>query len=348
MSVQKIRGWVEEQQKRYAITSAELHHSVGGRVERFPLEEGMSAFDFAKIIWDAAVQDSDLYPGLECAYVIFFYGSDPDTYTCRRPFRYSAVASADRAELTASEPPNETGQTQMLMRHLEGAMRINERMCLGVLADAGGREARLQAAVDRANEAQMSLIAVMRKQSIDQAALEDQREERRQAAAERARLWDMAELAMPLMAGYLLKPQAGSVEEKERMEELRAHPPSELTLVMDFVATLTPEQYAHLGALLNPFQQGDLIALQRGELPKEIIPITIARVMQSLTDEQINGIWEIIKDSPAQVEAFKVLFATRQNTLAYQRQQAELATSAEAMAPAVSDSPPPNTNGGPN
>lgn len=352
MSVQRILGWIEGVQKKGdTLTAAELHHNIGGKVERFAFTEGMSALDLAQALFSAAVEDSEGYPGLECVYAIIFYGPDgSENYLSRKQFRYSAVASADRAEFSASEPPNETGQASMLMRHIEGTMRINERMCTNILADAAGREARLQLANDRANEAQLNLLALMRRQALDAAALELQREERREAALMRTFLIDQAQLLGPVLLGGLLKSKSGSVAEKERLEDLRTNPPSELTLVLDFIATLTPEQYTRLGLILTPLQAGNLLALRQGEVPKEIVGITVARIAQSFSDTQVSSIWEIVKDSPTQIEAFRSFFALRANTFAFQRQQVENEASAEAIAPPVPDPPmanPANGNGKP-
>jgi hypothetical protein len=318
MSHQKIMGWIQDQAKRYPIGAVELQHSTGGKVDRFPLEEGVTNAEYASAIWTAAVEDAEeLYPGQESTYVCFFYDKSGVEPQCRKAFRHSA-SSADKTELAASETPTESGLLAMTMRHQEATMRIADRMSMGALAETTAEKAILRDRENRMMDRELALLALVRKSMLDQGALELQREQQRTEALLYNKILEQAEVILPLIVAHVAKPKRGSEEEQAMQDKIANDPPLEFRLVGAFLTTLDPEQYTRLGAILSIPQRAALQEIQSGNVIPELIPILISRVMNGLTADQVSDIFNTLQ-TDEQVSAFEALFGSRKHTLGWQK-----------------------------
>jgi hypothetical protein len=178
---------------------------------------------------------------------------------------------------------------------------------------------------------------------LDQGALELQREQQRTEALLYNKVLEQAELFLPLMLAYAVKPKPGSEEERVMQDKITNDPPLEFRLVGAFLTTLDPEQYTRLGAILSIPQRAALQEIQSGNVIPELIPIMISRVMNGLTTEQADDIFSTLR-TDEQVSAFEALFGSRKHTIGWQKDKA-LDDAAKADVPpepsALVDKPKP-------
>jgi hypothetical protein len=323
----KIQQYIEEQAARYAIGSIHVHHQMNGPVDRIYAVAGKNPGDLAQLVWKAMTDDAAAFPGQVNQYFMYFHkavsDADPGDETepiARKPIQVSSPDDADGDPnlARASEGPDEKGLVAQAMRHQETNMRTAERMTISSMADMQAMNARLWERIKQMQDREMETMMIARKALLDQGQLEMQREQMRQEAAVFQKLLQQLDLALPIGLAYLTKPKKGSEEEAKMREEIVSDPPFEMKLVLEFFQSLNPEQYTRLGSVLSILQRSALMELQQGNVPPELIPNMVSRIINDLSTEQLHDIDAILDGNPAQCEAFHALFNTRKHALNYQ------------------------------
>jgi hypothetical protein len=330
--MERIIKFLTEQAKKYPIQAIEIRHSDESKVDRFVVAEGTTTLDLSALLWEAIETDNVF--GTEQIYWLYFYREiegqpASDVPECRKPLRISG-APLDAGHVSSTERADEQGLASQAMRHQEFNVQVIERLLVSSVKDAHEQNAKLHARLSQAAEREMDMLGLVRSHMLDQSQLELQKEAARQEAMMWQKFLEQGELLLPVLMSHVMKPKGENGESAQDLNRRRLEedPPLELKLIGAFFATLEPEQYDKIGVVLNLAQRGALMELKEGNILPELVPVTVARVMNGLTEDQARSIYAELK-TPEQIEAFRNVYSIRKLSLQWQKD------SALAAAPAV-------------
>jgi hypothetical protein len=316
--IHKITQWIVEQTKRYPIEAIAVVHSNGNPVDKFPFRTGTPAEEFAAELYKAMEEDAEAFGSDQLYFLLFYRDASSALHECRKPVRVAGPPSTD---IQASEAPNEVGLVAQAMRHQEINVKTVENLLVTFMKKTDDQLDRQYRRNNELSIQNMEMATSMRSMLLDQSELELKKKQAESEAMIYQKLLEMGEVFAPLMLSYIMKPKPGTPEEEARLKELEDNAPPEMRVIGAFLGTLEPDQYDRLGTILNIAQRGALEALQKGDILAELIPATVARVMNGLTQEQVGDIYDVLR-TPEQAAAFKAVHGMRKLSLEWQKNAA--------------------------
>ena len=315
--IHRIAQWLDEQGKRYPIEAVAVVHSNGNPVDKFPFKPGPSE-EFAAELYKAMEEDAEAFGPDQLYFLLFYRDASSPVHECRKPVRVSGVASTD---IQATEAPDEKGLVAQAMRHQEVNVKTVETLMVTFMKKMDDNLDRQYRRNNELMQQNMDMATDMRRMLLDQSEVELRKQQAASEAMVYQKLLEMGEVFAPLMLSYIMKPKVGTPEEDARLKELEENAPPEMRVIGTFLATLEPDQYNRLGTILNIAQRGALEALQKGDILAELIPATVARIMNGLTQEQVGDIYDVLR-TPEQAAAFKAVHGMRKLSLEWQKNAA--------------------------
>lgn len=211
--------------------------------------KGVSPESIADEIVEDIEEDARLFAGVQAYAVLFFKPGERD-YTRRKMVEVRGAADKLSSAIEKSEPATEKGSTAMTMRHLETRHtevtqreRLVAQQSEALIARLGSMVERMADAFPRILEAEQTLL-----DRKEERKLEIRRAEKQDKLVEHG-VTKLMMLGAPLLQ-KLLPGQAGQAVAQDAM-------------LINLMASLTPEQIQSFAATLSPEQQANFVELYK-------------------------------------------------------------------------------------
>jgi hypothetical protein len=311
----RLIAWLEGKIRKAPIASVLANHH-GRTVDRFEIDPGEATEAFGARLWHDLEADASALGGEGPeTYMVLLFREGAEGPEATRPLRVHPLDGGDPAHFGGD---NDRAQS---FRHSERYAQIMAQMSATALDRADRENDRLIARQAREDDRRWEDLERARRVALDQSELELKKEEARTQLLFMEKAFEQLELLAPLILSKVL----GSDESPGGAVERR--------MLKEFLGTLGDHERTMIFSMLDGVQRIALGSLAQGELDPKFEAIAIQRLMASVTEEQLRGIYEVCQ-GPEQRMAFERIFDQRKKGLAYAKQVAKLASAPKE--------PPPN------